>query len=63
MALTERGIDASYYGQWLRRVDNGLFRYTPQELARELTRMAATLDINESNKELRRLRLAKKNKE
>lgn len=36
------GLDADYFSKWIRRVLRGIDNYTPEELARELARMAVT---------------------
>lgn len=36
------GLDADYFQKWMRRVLRGLDNYIPEELARELARMAVT---------------------
>ena len=51
----EYGLDISYFRKWVERLHLGLDRYTPDELARELSRMAFTADGDETKKEVERL--------
>lgn len=51
----EYGLDVRYFRSKLSTVINGLENYTPDELARELVRLADTADCEEMRKEATRL--------
>ena len=48
----EYGLDVSYFESKLQLVVRDCSRYTPEEMARELSRLAMTADLNETISEV-----------
>lgn len=47
------GLDADYFAKNLKRIQDGINNYTPQEMARALARLARTSDENVAREELK----------